>query len=45
LSLFKIDILTSSIILTVFAGLSIANVVIILQFVSMVKEEKCMEEV
>lgn len=41
LSLFNVDILTSSIILSVFAALSIANVVIILQFVYMLKKEKC----
>ncbi len=41
LSLFKIDVLTASIILSVFAGLSIANVVIILQYVYMLKKEKC----
>ncbi len=41
LSLFNIDILTSSIILTLFAILSIANVVIILQYIHMLKEEKC----
>lgn len=40
-SLFKLNLLTSSIIFAVFATLSIANVVIILQFVHMLKEEKC----
>ena len=41
LSLFKINLLTSSIIFAVFAALSIADVVIILQFVHMLKEEQC----
>ena len=40
-SLFKVDILTSSIVLTVFAGLSIANIVVILQYIHMLKAEKC----
>lgn len=41
LSLFNVDILTSSIVLIIFAGLSIANIVIILQYVHMLKAEKC----
>lgn len=41
LGMFKVDILTSSLVLTVFAGLSIANIVIILQYIHMLKTEKC----
>lgn len=41
LSLFSVDIMTSALIMGVFSVISIANVVIILQYVHMLKSEQC----
>lgn len=41
LSLFSVDVLTSSIIMTLFSVLSIVNIIIILQYVYELKEEQC----
>lgn len=41
LSLVKVDLLTSSLLMTLFSALSIANVVFILQYVHMLKKEQC----
>lgn len=40
-SVFSYDILTSSIVMSVFTVASIANVVIVLQYISMLKKEHC----
>jgi len=41
LSVFSVDLLTSSLIMTVFSVVSIANVIIILQYVHLLKKEQC----
>lgn len=41
LSIFSVDMLSSSLIMTVFSALSIANVIVILQYVHLLKKEQC----